>query len=250
MANKNINRFQLVILDSPIENWSDPAVQNFFNKMVTLKKKGYESCYPQGVLPVDTSDFFASHVLLCEKTASNELIPVMGYKTISLSKCIQFNQNFPGLSLVQSARMPNHVEVVQNIIEKCTQNKKELAYLGSWTVDPEFKRRCPEDIHLRSAFIIFYNLFYQERSVAEVIIGGTLRFKTENLFSELGHLPLARNEEILPNIYVTHLVKEPVQVMHAQRFLRPPTLQTRMWEEVWENRLVLSPVYAKLKPAA
>lgn len=243
-------KFQLVVLDSPIESWSDPAVQKIFNKMVTLKKNGYESCYSQGVLPVDTSDFFATHVLLCEKQTNNDLNPIMGYKTVSLSKCQQYNQNFPGLGLVQSASATDHIGVVKDIVQRCSQNQTGLSYLGSWTVDPEFKKRCPQDVHLKSAFITFYHQLYQEQGIKEVIIGGTLRFKTEKLFAELGHKPLSKDGKALAHIFVTHLVKEPVLVMHADTFVTPTTSQTEMWQQIWQDRLVFSPSYAKLKLAA
>ncbi|KYG65836.1 hypothetical protein AZI86_01820 [Bdellovibrio bacteriovorus] len=243
-------KFQLVVLESPIENWSDPAVQKLFNKMVTLKKNGYESRYSQGVLPVDTSDFFATHVLLCEKKINNDLNPIMGYKTVSLSKCLQYNQNFPGLGLVQSANATEHISVVKDIVQRCSQNNTGLSYLGSWTIDPEFKNRCPQDVHLKSAFITFYHQLYQEQGIKEVLIGGTLRFKTEKLFAELGHRPLSKDGKDLSNIFVTHLVKEPVLVMHATQFLTPPTLQTKIWQQIWDERRVLGSSYAKLRLAA
>lgn len=244
------NRFQLIVLDSPIENWGNPYVQNFFNKMVTLKKKGYEHCYSSGVLPVDTSDFFATHILLCEIGQKNDLIPIMGYKTVSLKQCQFFNQNFPGLGLVQSAQMPVHVAVVKDIVHRCTEENIGLSYLGSWTVDPEFKKRSPQEVDLKSAFKVFYKRSYLEQGIKEVVIGGTLRFKTEKIFAELGHRPLSKNGQELPNILVTHLVKEPVLVMHSTEFLSPFIPQADAWEQIWKQRLVIDQAYAKLKLAA
>ncbi len=168
-----------------------PLVPIYFGKMVELKKKGYEHCYPQGVLPVDTTDFLSTHVLLCEKHGS-EHVPVMGYKTVTMEKCRSFNQNFPGLSLVQNAKMPDHCEVVQKVMNRCEENKRGLAYLGSWTLDPNFKKRCPSNVNLKEAFMAFYRMLYRHQNVSEVVIGGTLRFKTEKLFAELGHRPLAK----------------------------------------------------------
>lgn len=235
----NGNRFQLMILESPYENWADPRTQDFFAKMVMLKKKGYEHFYSNGVLPVDTSDFLATHLLLCERHKNGEMTPVMGYKTVSLEKCRAFNQNFPGLSLVQNAKMPVHSEVVQSIINRCEQKQRGLAYLGSWTVDPLFKQRQNETANLKEAFVGFYRLLYQEQKVHEVIIGGTLRFKTEKLFGDLGHKPLMKNGEILSSIHVAHLVKEPVLVMHSMEFNDFSMRAEAQWSDVWENRIYI-----------
>ncbi|QDK36370.1 hypothetical protein [Bdellovibrio sp. NC01] len=234
-----LDQFQLLILESPFENWAEPSVQNAFAKMVELKKIGYGSCYSKGVLPVDTSDFFATHVLLCLPDQSGELQPVMGYKTITLDQCKQFNQNFPGLSLVQNAKAPQHTEVVKTIIGKCEREGGKLAYLGSWTADPAFKKGPLTHINLKDAFVAFYHLLYREQNVTDIVIGGTLRFKTEKLFAEIGHKPLSLNGEVLPNIEVAHLVKEPVLVMHSSFDKNVISLAERKWQSVWDRRALV-----------
>lgn len=247
---KNLNDlFQLVILDSPIENWENSDTQNVFAKMVTLKKKGYESCYQQGVLPVDTSDFFATHVMLFAKEDNQELTPVMGYKTISLNKCREFNQTFPGLALVTNAKMPEHIEVLNGIISRCEKENRNLAYLGSWTKNPHYD--VPANINLKDAFRAFYRQVYREQNVHEVVIGGTLRFRTEKLFFELGHRPLEANGAPLSHIHVAHLVKEPVLVMHSTKFNDDATVAAeKMWAEVWNNRVEIGAAEIKKMPLA
>jgi hypothetical protein len=229
--------FQLVIIDSPYETWDDPLTESLFSKMVGLKRQGYNSRYPDGVLPVDTTDFLATHVLLCQKDPNDFLLPVMGYKTISLQKCRQYNLNFPGLSLVQNARMPLHSQVVENIIQRCELENRGLAYLGSWTVDPRYKSRSGPSENLRDAFLAFYSLLYREQNISEVVIGGTLRFGTEKIFASLGHRPLTLNGLELPPIQVAHLSKEPVLVMHSNRFSDASELAEKKWGPVWNRRI-------------
>jgi hypothetical protein len=93
---------------------------------------------------------------------------------------------------------------------------------------------------LKEAFIAFYRMVYREQNVAEVLIGGTLRFKTEKLFSELGHKPLSLNNEPLSPIHVAHLVKEPVLVMHSAEFNEASLEAEKRWRNVWEDRLVIA----------
>lgn len=233
------DNFQLVILNCPYEKWDSTVVRTLFTKMVSLKKEGYGNRYVSDVLPVDTSDFIASHVLLCEKQRYGALEPIMGYKSISLEKCRQYNLNFPGLSLVQSAKMPLHTQAVEKIIDQCEVNNKGLAYLGSWTVSQEFKNRrtANRNLNLKDAFSTFYRLLYKEQNISEVIIGGTLRFRTEKLFHNLGHRPLSLDGIELPSIQVVHLAKEPVLVMHAEGFVEAFGEVEKKWLSVWNNRV-------------
>ena len=231
--------FQLVILDSPYETWDNPWTASLFNKMIALKRLGYGLHYPHGVLPVDTTDFLATHALLCRYDADNSLQPVMGYKTISLEKCRQYNLKFPGLSLVQNAQMPQHAKVVEDIIQRCEHENKNLAYLGSWTVDPHYKNQPGPKENLREAFLAFYRLLYMEQKISEVLIGGTLRFGTEKIFAALGHSPLTLNGVELSPIHVAHLTKEPVLVMHSTNFTEASQLAIKKWNEVWNNRILI-----------
>jgi hypothetical protein len=235
----NTKQFKLLILESPFENWGNPLVESIFSKMVTLKKKGYGGCYANGVLPIDTTDFLSTHVLLCEIERDGNFTPVMGYKTITLQKCRQYNLNFPGLSLVQNAKMPVHSEVVQSIIERCEKEQRSLAYLGSWTMNPAYRHRQLLKKELKEAFMAFYRMVYREQNVAEVLIGGTLRFKTEKLFSDLGHRPLSLDGQPLSPIHVAHLVKEPVLVMHSADFNETSLEAEKKWHGVWEDRMII-----------
>lgn len=233
------HNFQLVILESPYEIWDIENVPALFSKMIELKKEGYNSHYEKKVLPLDTSDFIATHVLLCEKQKEGNLKPLMGYKTVTVKKCEEYNFVFPGLSLVLNAKMPLHAEVINNIIQRCEREQKKLAYLGSWTMDPLLKNQTLLKQQLKTAFQAFYGLLYREQKVSEVIIGGTLRFHTEKLFTKLGQKPLQLNGEDLSVINVKHLANEPVLVMHGKCANGPLTEVEQQWSPVWNNRIHL-----------
>lgn len=230
------HNFQLVILESPYEIWNLQSVPLMFSKMIKLKKDGYDSHYLKKVLPLDTSDFIATHVLLCRKQKDQSLEPIMGYKTVTVKKCQEYNFVYPGLGLVTNAKMPLHIQAVNNIIQRCEHEQKNLAYLGSWTIDPTLKDPLLRK-QLKKAFQAFYGLLYREQKVSEVIIGGTLRFHTEKIFSELGQKPLQLNGEDLPVINVKHLGDEPVLVMHGACSSDPLTETEHQWNAVWSNRI-------------
>ncbi|MGZ3772289.1 MAG: hypothetical protein ACXVCY_00350 [Pseudobdellovibrionaceae bacterium] len=233
--------FQLIIVDAPYENWDDPLVQNLFVKTIGLKNQGYGNNYEHKVMPVDTSDFFGTHILLCEKQLNGTLNPVMGFKSTTLKKCRDYNLGFPGLGLVQSAKMPLHCQAVENIMQSCDREKRGLAYYSSWTIDTKFKKKYYEKNgrDLSDAFCVFYLGISREQKNSEVILGGTLRFRTEKIFEKLGHKPLSLSGQELPPIYVSHLAKEPVLVMHSTNFSDIDLESKEKWLKVWNDRIHL-----------
>lgn len=243
------NNFQLVILECPYEIWDQPLVQTLFAKMVLLKRRGYGHNYQNHVLPVDTSDYIATHVLLCTRDTDGSFTPVMGLKSISLKICTKYKLNFPGLGLVQSAKKQAHIEVVESIIKRCEDQKKGLAYFGSWTIDTDFKKTYyQKNKDLVEAVNIFYFALNKEQNISEVILGGTLRFHTERFFQTLGQRPIAMNGDELEPINVVHLDKEPVVVMHGKvESSEVLILGRKKWQKIWNDRIHMRGIEEELK---
>lgn len=231
---------QLVLIQSPFANWEDKIVQELFVKMVALKKSGFGTNYTSPVLPVDTSDFVATHALLCRKDAQKKLLPMMGYRTISLEESMKNYLTFPGLSLVRNAKAPLHSKAVEDIMNRCQKTRRGLSYLGSWTVDQNFRQQHPEfKQDLREIFCVVYQALYKLQNISEVIIGGTLRFKTDQVFHQLGHRSLHYADQDLPPIAAPHLDGEPVLVMHAKELPQLPKALIKKWQPLWDHRMEL-----------
>lgn len=243
------NSFQLVILECPYEIWEQPMVQSLFSKMVSLKRKGYGHNYLNDVLPVDTSDYIATHVLLCERDKNGTLKPVMGFKSISLKICAKYNLNFPGLGLVQSAKKQTHIQVVESILRRCEDENHGLAYFSSWTIDTDFKKNYyQKNKDLTDACNVFYFALNKEQNISEVILGGTLRFHTERFFQTLGNRPITLNGVELEPINVIHLAKEPVVVMHGKvESSEVLILSSKKWQKIWNDRIHLRGIEEELK---
>ena len=58
-------RLRFVILDCIREIWSLPEVRTLFQNIITLKLEGYAATYPDTLIPLDKSDFYGTHVLVC-----------------------------------------------------------------------------------------------------------------------------------------------------------------------------------------
>ncbi|MGZ3770221.1 MAG: hypothetical protein ACXVCP_11380 [Bdellovibrio sp.] len=240
---RSLNNFQLVIVECPYEIWDNPLVQTIFLKMVALKRQGYGNNYDKNVLPVDTSDFIGTHVLLCIKDIDGTWKPIMGYKSISLKKCQEYNLTFPGLNLVYSAKMPQHIQAVENIVRRCIDQQQGLAYCGSWTIDVEFKKNYYQNHKdLTDATTVFYFALKNQQNINEIVLGGTLRFHTEKIFSNWGCKPISLNEQELPPIKVAHLAEEAVIVMHTSADSPVSTIATeKKWHKIWKDRIHLRP---------
>ena len=238
---RNFQPFQIVALTYPYKTWFTQPTQALFNEILSLKLKGYGAEYPFGVLPIDTTDFIASHYMVGFQSKKN-FRPLMAFKTTPLRRCEQHQLSFPGLNLVQQAQAPEHIAQVQKIMERVLWQKKELAYLASWTVDPIVRKDKEMAQKLRDIFKGLFVHCHRELNVEEVLIGGTLRFKTERIFSELGCQPLTDQFQMeLSPIQVKHLFAEKVMVMHLQKFSENAEHSARNCADLWEKRISYSP---------
>src|SRR3974390_261236 len=81
---------RFVTLACPLERWREPDVRAAFAEMVRLKMLGFSSQHAAGIMPVDTSDFIASHVLTCVE-GSDGLHVASAFRSISTERCREFN---------------------------------------------------------------------------------------------------------------------------------------------------------------
>lgn len=236
----SLNKYRIVTLTYPYEMLSDKAVGAFFNQILNLKLRGYQAEYPDGVLPIDTTDFIALHHIVCLEL-KNELRPIMGFKTTPFSRSLRHQVAFPALSLAQQANAPEHYQALQKIIDRCQLEKKELAYASSWTIDPQFRKDQTSAQDLRGLFQALYTFGHKDYQIDEMLLGGTLRFKTDVMFKKMGHNPIVNQaEHDLPAIKVKHLFNEAVIIMHAQNFT-PYALQAcENFQSLWDNRIEIS----------
>jgi len=219
----------------------DKSVATLFNQILTMKIRGYQSEYPDGVLPVDTSDFMAYHHVVCLEL-KNELRPIMGFKTTPISRSERHRLTFPAISLAQQAGATEHVRAIEKIIARCKAEGRELTYASSWTVDPIFRKDRESAKELRGLFETLYVKGHESYGIDEMLLGGTLRFKTEVIFKNLGHEPLMNaNNEPLPLINVKHLFGENVMIMHAKEFKPYAHEVTAPFQAMWDNRIEISP---------
>lgn len=236
------HKLKMVILKGSAEIWSqceDNGFKNLFYKMVQLKLRGYEAEYPKGVLPVDSTDFFADHILICEES-QGELIPLSGIKSTTLKESRFRKVSFPGLSLVQAAQATPHIEAMEKLIEHCLDHDKNLAYTGSWTILPEVRKNRPLTQEITRHFHAAYIFHHLENEVDEIITGGTMRFKADQFFGKMGHDLFCFQDQPLKPIHVKHLFGEKVQILHLKKFRNEALEQAQLLKDCWDKRIEIS----------
>ncbi len=236
-------RLRFVVLKSPFQMWMRADHDSFarlFHEMVGMKLRGYGKEYPAGVLPVDTSDLIATHLLVCDQDEKGELHPITGFKTTSLSDCLHHQIAFPALGLVQAAEAPQHIQAILAVMKAAQASGKSLSYTGSWTIEPNLRTNKQLTGQLIQMFRASYVFYHMDTKIDEVITGGTIRFKADSLLGNMGHDPLLLNGQQLPPIRVKHLFGEPVAVLHLKAFTKEAQEQSEPFQKLWRERIEIS----------
>jgi len=225
-------RLRFVTLDCPLERWQDPDVRAAFAEMVRLKMLGFGAQHAAGIMPVDTSDFIASHVLTCVE-ASDGLHIISAFRSISTERCRAFNLTFSAESLAIAADAREHAAAVREFVGQDSR----VGYLGSWTIHPSARDNAALRTALRDDFALGAILAHEEAGIPKMVVGATLRFKVDRLLSPVGFRPLSLRGTALPPIAVRHLQGEPVLMMCRDEAAAPP--ETEAMRARWKARVVL-----------
>jgi hypothetical protein len=92
-------KLKIIVLNSPYDTIQNPLTQSLLAKTIAMKIAGYRKHYPYGVLPADSYDFVATHLILCEEN-NGDYEPLMGMKFTTYERCKIHNLEFPILHIV------------------------------------------------------------------------------------------------------------------------------------------------------
>lgn len=234
---ERVNKLKFVILGSPYDTWKHPLTEKLFARLMGLKLSGYGHEYPYGVLPVDTTDFIADHLIICEEDDLG-LKPICSIKSTSLEQCKIHNVTFPALALMRQAEAFEHAYAIEKIMNKATSEKADLRYVGSWTIDPEQRGNKEWGDIMRELFSAMFVSYHLE-SKSQTIAGGTLRFKIDKYVQWLGHQPLSMNGQPLSTVRVQHLAGEENLFTHLTSFTFEARSVAKKWQTLWDERIVI-----------
>ena len=137
MNTPKIEDLKIVIVDNPYDCIQNDAARDLWSKIMALKIAGYRSEYRYGILPVDTSDFFACHMAICRKLPNGSLEPVLVCKNISLERFRIFSADeFMLVELFRRSNAPEHLQAMRDLIKYSDDSGKNLHYFGTYTTNP------------------------------------------------------------------------------------------------------------------
>ena len=233
-------KLRCVLLDRVYDLWNDPVAQRLFQRIVDLKRVGFGKEYGYGVLPIDTQDLTSLHISVFDER-DGDMIPLMTTRMTTLARSRLFNQAFPPLQLCALAAAPYHGSAVQQLIDRCTAEGRNLAYWGLWTIHPEARADPELAAFLNKCLGGLTNHVRHELNTTDNLMGGTLRFKVDRTGRALGFEALELDGAPLPPLEVAHLLGEAVLLMYQSK---PSAIALQLMEDVralWNDRLVYAP---------
>lgn len=231
-------KLKAVVIDCPIKHWNHPIVRQMFHKTVNLKLTGFHSKMPDNYLPVDTFDYIGTHILACRERENGELHPIMGFKGISLERCLHYGQNFSGRSSISSVRSDIHKMALDQYIDSSVGAGHALAYTSSFAVDPNLDRREKlEAMKLLFPLIAFYRRDFR---LSRLLANGSIKSKTNITFRKLGFRPLLHAGEVLSPVYIPALQNEQFEVMTMEHLSAECEASANANQALWDARIEIS----------
>ncbi len=239
MIDKNLlSNYQIVTLESFYNNWENTIVPSLFSEIILLKCRGYLHLYQYGALPFDTSDFFATHHLLCEKK-EQKLLPIMGFKTVDIKTTEKHRMTFPALSIALNSKSPPHEEALNELIKSTKENNGNLNYGFSWTIHPKVRENPSLKAILKDIFCTILVHYYKNRPNEVHTCLGVPRFKTDQFFLWMGYQPMSLKKIPLESFKLSSLVDEPVFMFQCSKFSQQAEELAHQYKTIWENRLII-----------
>ena len=165
---------------------------------------------------------------------------MMGYKTVTLSRCKIHNLTFPLLSMMEASGAKNHAEEVKKVLADAQERQIEISYDGSWTMDPELRNDKAESEYLKDLMTGIYTQYHSHFRIPEILGLGLLRFKTEQYFQNIGFELIHKGGQVLPSVEMKSLQNEPVILMHLKAFSEEALAKSQEFKPIWDNRIEIS----------
>ncbi len=236
----DIQSLRFVVLETPYDQWENPIAREMFGRMALLKLNGYRKEYPYGVLPLDATDYVSTHLLICTEEPGGPLKPIAGYKSLTLQRCYIHNLKFPLLNYMSESTAPLHASAVKHILERHQHLGNQLAYNGSWTVDPDIRSDRTFVSQLKELMMGLGVRFCQAYGITTLLGAGAVLNKADKYFRGWGYTPLKGGDGVeLPAVSLPAFFDRQVQVIHLDQFNESALENAERAKSLWENRQTL-----------
>ena len=237
-----LSELKLIILENPYDLMEKSQVRDLFSRMVELKVKGYRHEYDYGVMPVDSTDFIANHIMICLESEEG-FKPVCAYRSLSLQRSMAFKAQFPALALAKERGSSALVREVQEMIDFSLANGRGLSYDSSWTVDPELRKERKNNRIFLELLMALCVLYHRDYNLPDWITAGILRLETHEVFYRMGLVPF-ENDPVIKHPAVHD---EEAIFVKLKENSEAALEMAEKYKALWKERVVYA---AGLSPAA
>ena len=227
----------IIVLESPYQNLSLQEARVVFSNIIDVKIQGYTHIHEDGVLPVDTTDFLGTHLIVANRENPFEDI-YMSYKSISYKTCEKYNVPFPFLTLLQNHAHKECAMEMERILKECKSKGEDLAYNTGLTMNPKIRN----DENLRkilkemiTTFVVNYHNIYEIPHWATL---GICKVKTDQYFIKMG-LKEISNNPLMSHPYLKQAESRAVISMN-QEYSDYVFHTAEKYQGLWDNRITIN----------
>ncbi len=247
------NKYRFVLIREPYELMEYEIMRSIFPQLIYLKTTGYRQEYEKNVLPFDSSDFVASHLLLCDMTGPSPR-PVLGFKSVTLKSCDDHRISFPMFGMLERADSDLVAKSrVQDILNSYRDQDRagKIAYNGSFTILPELRQNKALMKHLWELSFCLIGNYYLDYGIDHVLAVCATKFNVHKKKEVYGWNYISQGQSHLEEyqskaLFGANLI--PMELFTSSEACKASTLSFR---GMWENRLTLDlEHFAEKKQAA
>ncbi len=236
-------KYTFVVVQNAQEIIPDPLVRELFPKIMDLKTAGYRQEYGNFVLPFDSSDFIATHLLLCEKRPDGDLFPLLGMKSVTLKSCDEYRISFPMLSMLETPETKNEPakEVIMKILDdhRGRGTPGKIAYNGSFTIRPELRK---DEVLKRYLWELTFSMltnYYISYEIDHVLAVCATRFKVDERKVALGWNYIKNGNGVMEEYKCRALFESPLIPMELVGVKEKSQSASARFKDLWDERLTL-----------
>lgn len=231
------NDLQVVILEAPKETLLVPDGKELFANVMELRIKGYTNIHTNAILPMDTSDFLATHLIVCTKKNPLENV-LMSYKSTSFQLCKKFNLAFPFTTILEKSAHPNCINEMKNILEHCEKTGQDLSYDAGWTVNPQIRENKELQIALKEIVVSFLVHHHRDYNIPHWVTFGICKVKTDQLFLKMGATEIS-DQPMISHPYLLQADARAL-ILENHQYTEYAMEISRKYQDLWESRITIS----------
>jgi hypothetical protein len=227
----------IVVLESPYLNLSLKEARDTFSNMIDIKIKGYLAIHGEGAMPVDTTDFIATHLIVADKNNPFENIH-MSYKSISYKTCEKYNVPFPFMTLLQNNAHPECVKEMQQILMDCKNKNEDLSYDTGWTINPAVRENKMLQTALKEITTAFAINHHADYDIAHWVTLGICKVKTDQHFLHMGLKEISKHS-VFQHPYL-HQTDSRAVISQDGKYSDYVYETAKKYQSLWDERITIN----------